>query len=152
MQVVKPPHDRFVFKGLDDSTYSKYCTRYSQCKRYGYRGIVAWATGAGVKNLVIEIGKGTVRKWGRNKLGIIIIFCCAYVATPALSLITNSTKMLNYAKTAHTVISSTVEYIEDSANLAYLPFDMILFGQPIPIGEEGRLNLFGNDLDPFNID
>ena len=152
MQIAKPPHDRFVFRGLDESTYSKYCNKYSQCKRYGYREIVSWTTGAGVKDLVIEIGKGTVKKWGRKKLGIIIISCCAYIATPAVALVTNSSKRINYAKTAHTAIACTVEYIEDSANLGYLPFDMIFFGQPIPIGDEGRLNFFGKDLDPFNIE
>jgi len=104
-----------------------------------------------VKDVVIEISKGVVRKWGRKKIGILIVSCCTYIATPAVAFITNSTKLIKGAKTAHTAIACTAESIEDSANLAYLPFDIILFGQPIPIGEDGRFNVFGNDLDPFNI-
>lgn len=70
-------------------------------------------------------------------------YSCTYFATPAVSFITNSTKLVRGAKIAHTTIACAAEYIEDSANLAYLPFDIILFGQPVPIGKEGRFNVFG---------
>lgn len=56
------------------------------------------------------------------------------------------------AKTAHTTIACAAEYIEDAANLAYLPIDLVLFGQPISIGSEERFNIFGKGLYPFDID
>lgn len=148
----RPPHGRYLFSNLDDSTYVKYVKKYSSVKRHGYRAIVAWATGLGIKDVVIEACKGTVRKWGREKIGIIIVSCCIYVATLAVAFITNSSRWLRTAKVANTFVSCTAEYIEDSANLTYLPLDVVLFGCPVPIGQEGRFNIFGNFADFLDIE
>jgi hypothetical protein len=51
------------------------------------------------------------------------------------------------AKRVHSAISYCAECAEDFSNLAFLPIDLALFGQPIPIGDNNRFILFGNDTD-----
>ena len=59
MEISKPNHNKFIFKNLDEDTYVEYAKRYSLCKRTGYRGIVCFVSGLGMKDLAIEIVKGT---------------------------------------------------------------------------------------------
>lgn len=38
MQIItKPMHDKYILKGLDNSTYVKYANVYAGCKRWGVR-------------------------------------------------------------------------------------------------------------------
>jgi len=39
------------------------------------------------------------------------------------------------------------ECIEDSSNLAFLSFEMVLFCQPIPLGDENRFDLLDGSSD-----
>ena len=47
----------------------------------------------------------------------------------------------------HSCIAFGLECVEDGANLASIPIDLALFGQPIPIGNDNRFDLFGNGFD-----
>ena len=40
----KPQHNRYVLFGLDESKYSHAACVYSNCKRYGVRGVYAFLT------------------------------------------------------------------------------------------------------------
>jgi hypothetical protein len=62
-------------------------------------------------------------------------------------LITNSTKIINSARTIHTLGSFCLECIEDSTNLEWTPIDVLLFGQCIPLGLKDRNNFFVNATD-----
>jgi hypothetical protein len=45
-------------------------------------------------------------------------------------------------------VSYVAEAGEDMSNLSFLPVDMLIFGQPIPIDKKGRFDLLG-DSDPL---
>jgi hypothetical protein len=40
-----------------------------------------------------------------------------------------------------------MEAVEDASQLAYLPLDIVLFGQPIPTNQDGRYSLWSNITD-----
>lgn len=72
-----------------------------------------------------------------------------YVCTPAVVVFTNAIRVIGWARRAHTVSAYVFECMEDTTNLAFLPMDLVLFGQPIPLGDENRFNLLGNSSDFF---
>lgn len=152
MQVVKPIHNKYVFHALPNQTYAAYVTNYTRAKKYGLRGIYiyVWAFGAGVFGICKEAATGTIRMWSREKLGGFIISVSIYCFGPGVRLVTNSTKVLKIANYTHTTVSYVYEIVQDSTNLAYLPIDLVLFGQPIPVGKAGRFNgIVGNSTDLF---
>lgn len=122
---------------------------YSFAKRTGITGIYIWASGAGVLGIVKEIAKGTFIQYGKRKFAAAVINGAIYVCTPAVVVFTNETRVIGWSKRAHTVSAYVFECMEDTTNLAFLPIDMVLFGQPIPMGDENRFNLLGNSSDFF---
>ena len=148
MQVVKPNHNKFILRNLDEGQYSRYAKRYSRCKRYGMRGIYCFLTGTGLIEVVKETSKGTVVQYGKRRLAGVVVSLSAYICAPAITVITNSTKIVKVCKRVHTTVSYVGEAGEDMSNLSFLPLDMLIFGQPIPIDKKGRFDLLG-DSDPL---
>lgn len=64
---------------------------------------------------------------------------------------TNVSKIVNISKSVHSCAAFCFECVEYSTNLAFLPIDLALFGQPIPIGASNRFNLFGNHTDFLDV-
>ena len=64
-----------------------------------------------------------------------------------MPMVTNATKIINATKKIHTVIAFCFECFEDSNNLMLMPIDLVLFGQPIPVGDPYRFNVMTNITD-----
>lgn len=64
----KPPHNRFLLSACDEDQYCKFVSRYQKAKKYGIRAVVGYLSGAEIYQIVGEIGKGALRRWGRKKL------------------------------------------------------------------------------------
>ena len=140
----KPPHNRFLLSACDEDQYCKFVSRYQKAKKYGIRAVVGYLSGAEIYQIVGEIGKGALRTWGRKKLAGAGLILVGWVGGPLAIGFTNGTKIVRTAKAVHTAAAFMIEVVEDSANLPYLPLDMLFFGQPIPIGETNRFNLLTN--------
>lgn len=125
--------------------------QYSIAKASGIKGVFAWSTGVEVYGLVQQIGKGIVIDYGKRKLAGICFVGMGYIGPIAAIVLTNATKIVKIAKNVHWGAAFVFECIEDSANLTFLPIDLALFGQPVPIGKPNRFNLF-NSIDIFDID
>lgn len=143
--IARPIHKRYALSSVDNDTYIKFVNGYSLAKKVGIRGVWIYISGSGVSELCKEAFKGFVRKWGRKKLASGIIGCFCYLGTPLVPLITNSTKVVQIANATHTCIAFIIETCEDITGLGWLPLDMALVGQPIPMGDAGRYNLMGGD-------
>ncbi len=147
LKFTKPTTKYYILKERSDSDYDAIARKYAKAKRYGWRACATVLYGSGVKDIAFEVAKGTVRTWGREKIGSVIISSAIYVCAPAVKFITNSTKLIGIAKRAHNCAAFTFEVVEDSANICWAPLDMIVFGQLIPIGDQGRFSFFGNWTD-----
>ena len=97
-----------------------------------------------VLGIVTDIGKSIVIDSGKRKFTAICINAGAYILSPAVVVFTNASKIVNISKSVHSTAAFCFECVEDSTNLAFVPIDLALFGQPIPIGASNRFNLFGN--------
>jgi len=137
----RPMHNRFIFRELNNTDYRHYALQYSRAKSGGIRGIYLYLSGAGIQSLVIDIGKGFIINSGKRKLGIVVLCAISYVTGPTLMVFTNATKVVKIAKNVHVIASYCWETSEDLSNISFLPIDMILFGQPIPLGATNRFNL-----------
>lgn len=140
----KPGHPRFAFRHLNSTQYKTYAQQYSRAKAGGIRCVYTWASGAGVVGVVKDLGKGIVIDYGKRKFSAFCITAGLYIISPAIVVFTNATRFVNTAKRVHSTAAFCFECVEDSTNLAFLPLDFALFGQPIPIGASNRFNLFNH--------
>ena len=151
MQVVKPPHNRYILSCLDEDSYTKYADVYSCFKRWGVRGIYAFLGGTGLFGVVTEVTKGTVVQYGKRRLATVVISGATYVCAPAVSVIPNATRVVKTCKVVY--IYTTVGYIyiaeaaEDASHVPFLPINLVLFGQPVPANKEGRFSSWSNMTD-----
>ena len=147
----KPIHHRFAFRNLNSTQYKTYAKQYSRAKAGGIRCVFGWMSGVGVMGVVTDLGKGIVIDYGKRKFAAVCINAGAYILSPAVVVFTNASKLVTISKNIHSIASFCFECVEDSTNLAFLPLDIALFGQPIPIGAPNRFNLFSNHTDFLDI-
>jgi hypothetical protein len=132
----KPMHNTFIFRDLNSTQYKTYAKNYSRAKAGGIRGIYAWATGAGVAGIAKDLAKGVVINYGKRKAATVCIGAMAYISGPVMVVFTNASQIVNISKSIHNTAAYCFECVEDSTNLAFLPFDLAFFGQPIPVGAD----------------
>lgn len=147
----KPGHRGFAFRNLNSTQYKIYAHQYSKAKAGGIRCIYTWASGAGILGIVKDVGKGVIIDYSKRKFAAICIAAGSYIISPAAVVFTNATKIVNVAKSVHSCAAFCFECVEDSTNLAFLPIDLALFGQPIPVGANDRFNLFDNHSDFLDV-
>jgi hypothetical protein len=147
MQICKPPHNRYALCHLDNETYIKYTITYSNCKRWGVRGIYTFLGGTGLFGVAKEIAKGTVVQYGKRRLATVVITGATYVCAPAVAVITNATRVVKSCKLVYTGIGYAMETVEDASQVPFLPLDLALFGQPIPANKDGRFSSWSNITD-----
>lgn len=61
-----------------------------------------------------------------------VIGAATYVCAPAVTLITNATRVIKSCKVIYTSVGYVMEASEDASHIPFLPLDLALFGQPIP--------------------
>ena len=108
MELSKPRHNKYIFQCLDEKIYTKYVGTYSKCKKYGFRGISVFVAGTGIKDAVFEITKQSVKRYGRQKIGIVIMGSCGYIIGPVVTLITKSKKVVKIAQITHSCVAFAV--------------------------------------------
>lgn len=144
--MIKPASKRYAFHYLNQTQYQyqNYARGYALAKRTGYRGICLWASGVGAIEILREVATNSLKRYGKKKLAIVCLSARVWAVAPFMTLITNSSRIINATTRIHSLISFGAECLEDSGNLVFLPVDLALFGQPIPIGEENCFNIMKN--------
>jgi hypothetical protein len=148
--ISRPLHRKYALSSVSDVTYIKFVNGYSVAKKVGVRGVWVFVSGSGVAGLCKDALKHEARRWGYRKLATGVCSCLTWAGAPLIPLITNSTKVIKIANMTHTCISFVAETCEDCTNLAWLPLDMALVGQPIAMGLSGRFNLMGGCEETFS--
>lgn len=81
---------------MNTSAREELKEKYRVAKRYGIKAAWGVVTGSGVLELAKEVAKGEIVKHGKKKVGSLILLGCGHIGTGALTLVTNSTKFLNF--------------------------------------------------------
>lgn len=147
----KPLHSRYAFRNLTPKNYTAFAQQYSKAKKGGIGCVYVWASGAGVFGIIKDVSKGLIVDYGKRKLAMVCLCAATYVSAPAVAICTNFTKIVKVSKRLHGGAAFIFECAEDISNLMFLPFDMALFGQQIPVGSTNRFNLFQNNTDFLDI-
>ena len=147
----KPGHRRFAFRDLNATQYKTYAKQYSRAKAGGIRCIYSWVSGASVMGVITDVRKGVIIDYTKRKFASVCISAGAYILSPAVVVFTNASKIVNISKSIHSTAAFCFECVEDASNISFLPIDLALFGQPIPIGSQNRFNLFTNHTDFLDI-
>lgn len=141
----KPLHSRFAFRNLTSEKYKAYAKRYSKAKIGYIRCTYALASGLEVLGIIKNVRNG------KGKFATVCLGAATYVFTPVIAVCINVTKIVKVSKGIHGGLAYCFESVEDISNLVYLPLDIILFGQLIPVGSVNRFNLFENNNDFLDI-
>lgn len=147
----KPTHPRFALRDVTPTQYKIYAKGYSRAKGGGLHCIYAYLTGIELVGVITDFSKGIVINYGKRKLAAVCLAGCGYVFATAMVMVTNASKIVKISKNIHSTAAFLFECIEDSSNLTFLPLDLAIFGQPIPIGAPNRFNLFSNHTDFLDV-
>lgn len=144
MLIVKPTHNKYAFTGPTNTQYANRSLEQSKWKKYDLRSIFSFASGAGVISVAKDVATGNLINSGKRKFAAIAITGALYVFSHAVMVFTNSRNVIKWAGKVYSTSAFIFECVEDSSNLVFLPFDLVLFGQLISIGISNRFNLFHN--------
>jgi hypothetical protein len=147
MQIVKPSHNRYILYTCSENEYRRIVSGYQKAKKFGFRTTIGYLSGQNIGLIGYEICKGQIQYYARRKVGYAIISGVSWVAGPIAPMITNSTKVIKVLRIAHSCVSVGFEVFEDMSCAWMFPIDLAVFGQPIPIGNEGRFNIMSKSLD-----
>ncbi|MCU0680607.1 MAG: hypothetical protein MUF50_04905 [Planctomycetes bacterium] len=124
--------------------------QYRVAKHYGIKAAWGVVTGSGVLELAKEVAKGEIVKQGKQKVGALILLGCSHVGLGAVTLVTNSTKILKYAKKAHSVTSCIYRCAHDASEVPLIVLDFVLFGEYVPSCPANGYQLFNVSSDALD--
>ena len=132
---------------LNPETKKKLKIYYKYTKKYGIRAAFAGVTGTGVFGLIKEATKDGIKRHGKRYLGAILINSGGSLISGGLPLLTNSSKIVRYGKSCHSVCAGAWRVCHSSAELPFVLFDFALFGELVPSCEEDSYDLFSSNSD-----
>jgi hypothetical protein len=122
---------------------------YRVAKRYGIKAAWGVVTGSGVLELTKEVAKGEIVRQGKKKVGSLILLGCSHIGVGALTVVTNSTRVIKYAKKAHSVTSCMYRCAHDASEVPMIALDFLVFGEYVPSCPDDGYQLFNVSSDPL---
>lgn len=117
--------------------------QYRKAKAYGIKAAWGVVTGLGVLELATDLAKGEIINHGKQKVGSLILLGCTHLGLGVVPImITNSTKIIKYAKKAHSVTSCIYRCAHDASEVTLVVFDFLLFGEYVPSCPENGYQFF----------
>ena len=107
-------------------------------------------TGSGVLEIAKEVAKGEIVKHGKKKVGSLILLGCVHIGFGTVTMITNSTKVIKYAKKAHNVTSCIYRCAHDASEVPLIGLDFLVFGEYVPSCPEDGYQLFNVSSDALD--
>ncbi len=135
---------------MNPEARKKLMEKYRSAKKYGIKAAWGTVTGAGVLELGKEVVKGEAVKYGKEKLGGLIILGCGHIGLGAIPLVTNSTRLIKYAKKAHSVTSYVYRCAHDASEVPLVALDFLVFGEYVPSCPKDGYQLFPVPTDALS--
>jgi hypothetical protein len=127
--------------------------QYRKAKGYGIKAAWGVVTGSGVLEVATDLAKGEIIRHGKQKVGSLILLGCTHVGLGVVPLITNSTKIIKYAKKAHSVTSCIYRCAHDASEVPLVALDFLLFGEYVPSCPDNGYQLLNVSSDALaNLD
>jgi hypothetical protein len=129
---------------MNPAAREKLKEKYRTAKKYGIKAAWGVVTGSGILELGKEYVKGEVITRGKKKIGSLILLGCSHIGLGAVPLVTNSTKIIKYAKKAHSVTSCIYRCAHDASEVPFVALDFLVFGEYVPSCSDDGYKLMGN--------
>jgi hypothetical protein len=127
--------------------------KYRVAKKYGIKAAWGAVTGAGVFEIGKEVVKGQLVNRGKERIGGLILLGCSHIGLGAIPLVTNSTRILKYAKKAHSFTSCIYRCAHDASEVPLVALDFLVFGEYVPSCPKDGYQLFPVPTDALtNLD
>jgi hypothetical protein len=136
--------------GMNPVAREKLKEQYRIAKRYGIKAAWGVVTGSGVVELATEVVKGEIVRQGKQKVGSLILLGCTHIGLGVVPLITNSTKIIKYAKKAHSVTSCIYRCAHDASEVPLIAIDFLVFGEYVPSCPNDGYQLLNVSSDALN--
>ena len=124
--------------------------RYRYTKKYGLRAGFAAMTGNGIMKLIKEAATDGIKRHEKRYLGMILFNSGVTCISGSITILTNSTKVLKYAKACHSTSAAAWRVCHNAADFPLLAIDFLFFGEPVPSCGEADYDIFGNETDIFS--
>ena len=124
--------------------------KYRITKCYGIKAAWGVVTGSGVLELAKEVAKGEVIAQGKKKVGSLLLLGCSHVGFGAVTLVTNSTKILKYVKKGHAITSCVYRCAHDASEVPLVGLDFLVFGEYVPSCRDDGYQLFNVSSDALD--
>lgn len=97
--------------------------------------------------VVKEVSKGEIIHHGKRKIGALILLGCSHIGLGALTLVTNSTKIIKFTQAAHSVTSAIYRCAHDASEVPLIALDFMIFGEYVPSCSDDEYQLFNVSSD-----
>jgi hypothetical protein len=135
---------------MNPAARQKLKEKYRVAKRYGIKAAWGVVTGSGVLELTKEVVKGEIVRQGKKKVGALILLGCSHIGLGAVTVVTNSTKVIKYAKKAHSVTSCIYRCAHDASEVPLIALDFLVFGEYVPSCPDNGYQLFNVSSDALD--
>ena len=139
-----------LMNSMNPVARQKLKEQYCIAKMYGIKTAWGVITGSRVLELLKEAAKGEIVKQGKQKMGLLILLGCSHVGLGAVTLITNSTKIIKYFNKAHSVTSCISRCAHDASKVPLIALDFMLFGEYVPSCPDNGYQLFNVSSDALD--
>lgn len=129
---------------------NKLKEKYRTAKSYGIKAAWGVVTGSGVLEVAIDVAKGEIIRNGKQKIGSLILLGCTHIGLGVVPMITNSTRILKYAKKAHSFTSCIYRCAHDASEVPVLIIDLIFFGEYVPSCRDNSYQLLNVSSDALS--
>lgn len=89
-------------------------------------------------------------KQGKQKVGSLILLGCSHIGVGALTVVTNSTRVIKYAKKADSVTSCIYRCAHDASEVPLVGLDFLVFGEYVPSCPDDGYQLFDLSTDALD--
>jgi len=135
---------------MNPAARQKLKEKYHVAKRYSIKAAWGVVTGSGVLELAKEVAKGEIVKQGKQKVGSLILLGCSHIGLGAVTVVTNSPRVIKYAKKAHSVTSCIYRCAHDASEVPLIALDFMVFGEYVPSCPDDGYQLFNVSSDALD--
>lgn len=140
----RSPH---LLQNMNETEKCALEQQYAIAKSYGVRACLAVLSGSGGLCLAKEAGKGVITYYGKRWIGGTMVVIGGYLGFGGIPLLTNATKVVGYAKSAHAFCATVMDATESTAGLPLTFVELAVFGRPVQKSDNSTFNLYPNGTD-----
>ena len=134
-----------------DETRNRLKQKYLYMKKYGIRAACCGVTVNGLILMTKEMCADGVKRHAKRYLGLILVNGGLTSVSAGATILSNSTKVLKYAKGAHSICAASWRVAHNIAEVPFIIVDYAIFGEYVPSCGEADYDVFSDTTDIIKV-